>query len=62
MNKEIDEVWNLLMTIEMKAQYFPVILEIQKRLKMAADNHAQILADKEALMERMGAKKGKKAD
>jgi len=60
MNKEIDEAWNLLMGIEMKAQYFPIVLEIQKRLKMAADSHAQTLADKAALMERMGEDKGKK--
>lgn len=60
MNKEIDEVWNLLMGIEMKVQYFPIVLEIQKRLKIAADSYAQIQADKAALMERMGEDKGKK--
>ncbi len=58
--KEIDEVWNLLMSVEMKAQYFPIILEIHKRLNAIAEIHNQILADKGALLERMGEEKAKK--
>lgn len=58
--KEIDEAFKLLLAIEMKAQYFPIVLDIQRLLKQASENFTQIQEDKAALMERMGEEKAKK--
>jgi len=54
MQKELNEAWKLIMSIEMKAAFFPVVLEIHKHLQIAEAQFNQMKADKEALLERMG--------
>ncbi len=31
--KEIEEIWTLLLSLEMKAHNFPVLLEVQRKLQ-----------------------------